>query len=140
MQPPTPAAVSTESTPVTTRESERVSTVESEVSAVVRNWAKAWADQNVPAYLSFYSNSFQPEGGLDYDRWREQRKTRVAAPPFINVTLSNIAVAIDDQDSVQVRFTQRYRSNLVNDQVMKELQMRQENGQWRITRERLLPR
>ncbi|SDB44791.1 TPR repeat-containing protein [Desulfonatronum thiosulfatophilum] len=114
--------------------------VQETVTQVVQDWAKAWASQNVQAYLSFYSDEFKPERGLSLAQWREQRRTRVAAPPFIHVTLSNIIVTVLDENSVQVRFTQRYRSNVVNDQVLKELQMRKENGQWRIVRERLLPR
>ena len=107
---------------------------------MVLNWANAWASQNVEAYLSFYSGNFRPEGGLGLAQWREQRRTRVAAPPFINVTLSNIVVTILDENAAQVRFAQRYRSNVINDEVSKELQLRKEDGQWRISRERLLPR
>ncbi|GAB6060386.1 nuclear transport factor 2 family protein [Desulfonatronum parangueonense] len=110
------------------------------VTQVVQDWAKAWADQNVQAYLSFYSDEFKPERGLSLSQWREQRRTRVAAPQFIQVSLSNIVVTVLDENSVQVRFAQRYRSNVINDQVPKELQLRKENGQWRIVRERLLPR
>ncbi len=110
------------------------------ITDVVLNWANAWASQNVEAYLSFYSGNFRPEGGLGLAQWREQRRTRVAAPPFINVTLSNIVVTIQDENAAQLRFAQRYRSNVINDEVSKELQLRKEDGQWRITRERLLPR
>ncbi len=111
-----------------------------EMQAVLQAWAKAWADQDVQAYLGFYSDSFVPGGGQTHDAWREQRRLRVSAPPFINITLSDVAVERTEQDAVQVRFSQHYRSNVINDQVRKELLFRKENGQWRIIRERLLPR
>lgn len=103
-------------------------------------WAKAWAGQDVQEYLSFYSSSFVPERGLSFQAWQEQRKVRVAAPPFINISLYEISVSELDQDVVQVHFSQHYRSNVINDRVRKELLFQKENGEWRITRERLLPR
>lgn len=139
---PAPPSVTPPTPPVSEAPVSRPSpeSVKAAITDVVLNWAKAWASQNVEAYLSFYSGNFQPERGLSLAQWREQRRTRVAAPPFINVTLSNIVVEIQDRNAAQVRFDQRYRSNTINDQVPKELQLRQENGQWRIVRERLLPR
>ncbi|WP_028572376.1 L,D-transpeptidase Cds6 family protein [Desulfonatronum lacustre] len=139
---PAPPSVTPPAPPASEAPAPRPSpdTVKAAITDVVLNWANAWASQNVEAYLSFYSGNFQPERGLSLAQWREQRRTRVAAPPFINVTLSNIVVTILDENAAQVRFAQRYRSNVINDEVSKELQLRKEGGQWRITRERLLPR
>lgn len=111
-----------------------------EMQAILQAWARAWADQNVQAYLGFYSDSFVPEGGSTHDAWREERRVRVSAPGFIKITLSDVAVEKTEQDVVQVRFSQHYRSNVINDRVRKELIFHKENGQWRISRERLLPR
>ncbi|WP_031386162.1 nuclear transport factor 2 family protein [Desulfonatronum thiodismutans] len=137
---PTPPSVTPPAPPASEAPAPRPSpdTVKAGIIDVVLNWAKAWASQNVEAYLSFYSGNFQPERGLSLAQWREQRRTRVAAPPFINVTLSNIVVSNLDENAAQVRFAQRYRSNVINDEVSKELQLRKEGGQWRIVRERLL--
>lgn len=103
----------------------------------VRAWAQAWADQDVTAYLSFYSDEFQPRGGVSLAQWREQRKTRVSRPPFINIRLSNIVVTQQDQNTARVVFAQRYRSDVINDEVQKELVFQKENGEWLIIRERL---
>ncbi|WP_045223095.1 nuclear transport factor 2 family protein [Desulfonatronum thioautotrophicum] len=132
---PTPEEV-TEPLP---EESEDADTTEEIISTVLA-WAKAWESQNVEAYLGFYSGNFRPERGLTLAQWRDQRRTRVAAPAFINVALSDIVVTFDGENVAQVRFAQRYRSNVINDQVRKELLMHEEDGQWRIVRERLLPR
>ncbi|WP_158269585.1 tetratricopeptide repeat protein [Desulfonatronum sp. SC1] len=137
---PEPPVVAPPTPPEITEPRLSPDTVKAAITDVVLNWAKAWESQNVEAYLSFYSGNFRPEGGLGLAQWREQRRTRVAAPPFINVTLSNIVVTILDESTAQVRFSQRYRSNVINDQVPKELQLRKEDSQWRIARERLLPR
>ena len=139
---PTPPVVAPPAPPAPETSEPRPSpdTVKAALTEVVLNWARAWESQNVEAYLAFYSGNFRPEGGLGLAQWREQRRTRVAAPSFINVTLSDIVVTILDENTAQARFAQRYRSNVINDQVPKELQLRKEDGQWRITRERLLPR
>jgi len=108
------------------------------MKSVLHEWAKAWAEQDVEAYLSFYSVSFVPEDNLEYAQWKEQRRTRVAAPPFIRISLSEIVVSEQEQGIIQVRFLQHYRSNIINSRVRKELLFAQENGQWRIIRERLL--
>jgi tetratricopeptide (TPR) repeat protein len=105
------------------------------VKNVLQEWAEAWARQDVEAYLSFYSTSFVPEGNLGYKQWKEQRKARVTAPPFIRISLSEITVSVQEQGIVQVRFLQHYRSNVINDRVRKELIFKQEDGQWRIIRE-----
>lgn len=107
------------------------------LTARVRAWAQAWASQDVTAYLSFYSDEFQPQGGLSLAQWREQRRTRISRPPFINITLSNIVVTQQDQNTARVVFAQRYRSDVINDKVQKELVFQKENGEWRIIRERL---
>ncbi|HDQ40717.1 MAG TPA: tetratricopeptide repeat protein [Desulfonatronum sp.] len=114
--------------------------LQQQMKSLLHEWAKAWANQDVSAYLSFYSSSFVPERGLSRQAWQEQRKTRVAAPPFINITLSEVTVTRQSQDLVQVHFSQHYRSNVINDQVRKEILFKKDNGQWRIIRERLLPR
>lgn len=111
-----------------------------EMQALLQAWAKAWAGQDVQAYLGFYSDSFAPEGGLTHDLWREQRKIRVSAPSFIKITLSDVTVEKTDPDAALVHFTQHYSSNVINDQVRKEIFLQKENGQWRIVRERLLSR
>jgi tetratricopeptide (TPR) repeat protein len=110
------------------------------VKNILQEWAKAWAAQDVEAYLSFYSSSFVPEGSLDLAQWQEQRKVRVAAPTFIRLSLSEIEVSGQEQGIVQVRFFQHYRSNVINSRVRKELLFQQEHGQWRIIREWVLPR
>lgn len=115
------------------------SDVQQQVKSVIEEWAKAWAKQDVRAYLSFYSSSFVPEGGASFEQWKEQRKVKVAAPPFIRIVLSDITVTELEQGVTQVYFSQRYRSNIVNDQVRKELLFKKDNGQWRIIRERLRP-
>ncbi len=117
-----------------------ISDLHQHMQNLLREWAKAWASQDGAAYLSFYSSSFIPERGLSHQAWREQRQVRVSAPRFINITLSEVTVSQLDQDLVQVHFSQHYRSNTINDQVRKELLFKKENGQWRIIRERLLPR
>jgi len=117
-----------------------ISDLHQHMQNLLREWAKAWASQDVAAYLSFYSPSFVPGRGLSHQAWKEQRQVRVSAPMFINITLSEVTVSQQDQDLVQVHFSQHYRSNTINDQVRKELLFKKENGQWRITRERLLPR
>lgn len=115
------------------------SNIQQQMKSVTEKWAKAWAKQDVRAYLSFYSSSFVPEGGANFEQWKEQRKVKVAAPSFIRIVLSGITVTELEQGVTQVHFSQRYRSNIVNDQVRKELLFKKDNGQWRIIRERLRP-
>lgn len=101
----------------------------------LQGWAAAWSSQDVNRYLASYSADFDPGGGLSLNTWKQQRRARLAAPTSISVQVINPQVRDLGGDTVQVRFVQVYQSNSYADQVNKVMDLRMENGAWRIVAE-----
>jgi tetratricopeptide (TPR) repeat protein len=108
-----------------------------EVLSTLYGWARAWSDQDVGRYLSYYDRNFVPRRGLSRSAWQAQRQERVSRPSRIRVDVTAPSVTFDARDRAQVRFSQRYRSNRLDSTVDKTLTLRKSGGKWRITRERL---
>ena len=118
--------------PLVAQEEERV-----DVAEVVGEWARAWKDQRVENYLSFYSPDFVPADGSTRRDWESLRRERVSRPAFIRVALSSIAVEPLTQDRHLVRFSQLYQSDTFRDRVTKVLELVWVDQTWRIVAERV---
>jgi len=106
------------------------------VRDAINQWAQAWSDQDVQAYLNAYSDDYQPANGQSRSAWASERRERVSAPASINVSLSDMTVRIEGDGEAQATFQQRYESNTYQDQERKRVTLTQEDGGWRILRER----
>jgi tetratricopeptide (TPR) repeat protein len=109
--------------------------VRTEINRFVERWRRAWSNQDVNRYLSFYSRNFVPENNMSYARWSTLRKKRIHAPQFIEVNISDQQIAQYGDSKAYVTFDQKYRSEKFSDKVKKELILVKEYGEWRIIRE-----
>lgn len=105
------------------------------VLQAVEQWAKAWSDNDVAAYLTHYAADFEPPEGLSRAEWEAQRRARIAKPRKIEVTIEAPKVAFSGEDRVKVTFRQRYRSDTFTATGMKTLDMVRQGDKWLITRE-----
>ncbi len=103
--------------------------------ALAKSWAAAWSQQDVDAYLATYSKDFEPEGNQRRGAWAEERRRRVSAPDFIQVTLEDITFQLEGANAGRVTFLQTYRSESMEDKVSKSLDLVREDAAWRIVRE-----
>lgn len=102
----------------------------------VRNWADAWASQNVENYLSYYSPEFVPSDEMSLADWRKLRRDRVSAPQFIQVIISDPKVIIYPHNQMaSVTFLQEYESNTYNETIKKILLFHKTAGKWLIIQE-----
>src|SRR5688572_26666779 len=60
-----------------------------EVLKSVNAWARAWASNDVPTYLSYYGPDFQPPKGMSRSAWEAERKARIAKPRKIEVQIND---------------------------------------------------
>ncbi|MDR9498466.1 MAG: tetratricopeptide repeat protein [Hydrogenovibrio sp.] len=103
------------------------------------SWRKAWAGQNLQAYLNFYVSDFLPDDHKTHQAWVANREASLSRPEFIRITLSDIQAIPLGHQSIQVSFDQAYQSDFFRDQVRKKLIWHlQENGQWRIALEEVI--
>lgn len=105
------------------------------VATAVRRWAQAWSSQDVDGYLASYASSFRPSNGASRASWVRYRRDRLSAPSFIEVQVSDLDVTMRDATTAVARFTQGYRSDNYQDEVVKTLNMVFDDGAWRIAAE-----
>lgn len=105
------------------------------INSLLLTWTKAWSSKDLDAYFGAYAEDFAPEGGLTRAAWQGQRRDRISRPKRISVSAVNVDVTSTGAGTAKVTFVQEYESDSFNDQVRKVLELRQVNGNWKITRE-----
>ena len=133
-KPAAPASASPappESTP------KRVTDPRKEVLAAVEAWALAWSRQDVKAYLAHYAPDFEPPRGEPRSAWEKLRRSRVAGPKSIAVTIKAPKVALESDTAARVDFRQIYRSDRFSATGNKTLDMVKVGGRWLIRREQV---
>lgn len=106
------------------------------VADAVRDWASAWADRDLSAYLASYASGFVPPEGLTRVDWESARRRRLLEPAWIRVEVEGLEVDIGGGGRAEARFRQTYSSPLYSDVVRKTLELIEEEGAWRIVAER----
>lgn len=109
-----------------------------EVLAAVGRWADSWSSQDLGQYFSLYSENYRPELGRSQEEWRDLRRQRVSTPQFIELDIDNIRLRKIDENRIQVKLKQSYRSDYYQDRILKSINLIKENGAWRILMERSL--
>lgn len=112
---------------------------EERITAAVERWAAAWARQDLAAYLASYAADFEPAEGLDREAWERQRRERLLGRSSIRVGIEELEVELAGEGRAEARFVQTYDSPLYSDVVRKSLLLVEEEGEWRIARERASP-
>ncbi|HYH41484.1 MAG TPA: tetratricopeptide repeat protein [Burkholderiales bacterium] len=107
-----------------------------EVLKSLNAWARAWASNDVPAYLSYYAPDFQPPKGMSRSAWEAERKARIAKPRKIEVQIDNPKVKFDEKNRAVVSFRQHYKSGALDVASMKTLVMTRNGDKWLIQQER----
>lgn len=110
--------------------------VTEDVMALLEAWSRAWSEQRVEEYLSFYSSAFEPPGGLGRAEWESQRRERLTRPTRIEVLVALVGLVEGEGDRLEVDFVQSYESDRFSDVVVKTLELVREGGAWKIAAER----
>ncbi len=134
-KPAATAAVSTPKPAQTAATPAASAKQESAVVTAVSNWAQAWSEQDVTAYLSHYAPNFDPPGELSRNDWEQQRRSRLSRPKLIEVKVSEPKVSFNGAGSAVVRFRQHYKSDTIDSTGYKTLTMTKSDKGWLIVRE-----
>lgn len=121
--PPTHAATSTSTA------------TDQAIDQVLSRWAKAWSAQNVSAYLSVYSNDYQPAGDTTRAQWIRQQRVRVNQPKSVDVSVSDIQVTTHSADRAKATFHEHYQAAGHDRDATRHMVFVREDGNWRIRRE-----
>lgn len=102
-------------------------------------WIRAWENQNLESYYSFYAKDFKgrQEGHLD---WKIARQVTIKKLTHISIDLKNIQIVQNqDEEIVKTNFIQTFKSDQYSDVVKKELVWGKYGIEWRIIKETALP-
>ncbi len=110
----------------------------SAVETFLASWAEAWSRQDVEAYLAHYAGDFIPRSGVARERWEQQRRSRLANPSAIQVTLENFTLVKKTGDLLTVDVEQVYVSDVYSDLTRKRFELRKLPDGFEIVREHSL--
>src|SRR5688572_12736741 len=103
-----------------------------EVVKALKQWAKAWSDNDVNGYLGHYATDFKTPKGIARSEWENQRKTRLAKPRKIQVNVESPKVVYNDNGRVTVTFRQHYQSDSLKVASTKTMVMVKAGDKWLI--------
>lgn len=105
------------------------------VESAVQAWASAWSKKNMNAYLGAYGPGFKPPGGQSRAAWEAERRARIFPRKRIEVDITDLSVRFEGTDRALVRFRQDYRSDSLDVNSRKTLEMVRSGNRWLIVRE-----
>ncbi len=117
---------------------EQPSAVMTAAEAFLASWAEAWSRQDVESYLAHYADDFIPRSGVTRERWELQRRSRLANPSAIQVSLKNYALVKQAEDLLTIDVEQVYVSDVYSDLTRKRFELRKLSGGFEIVREHSL--
>jgi tetratricopeptide (TPR) repeat protein len=103
----------------------------------VRNWAGAWSSKEFDAYTSAYVADYRAKFS-SHAGWVKHRRSRIVRPGKLEVVVSDFTVKLRGQDRASVDFVQAFSSPGYSDRVVKRLDFRRIDSQWKISAERVL--
>ena len=112
------------------------SDAKAQVTSVVENWARAWSERDVSAYLAFYAPDFEVPGGANRAAWEKERKERIEKPKSIEVTVQVTNVKMGDSEAT-VTFRQAYKSDTLKSNNTKTVKLVRVGDRWLIKQERV---
>ena len=73
-------------------------------------------------YIEHYADDYSPpRAQMTHLEWMDQRKVRLTNKKFIKVDVSDFEFQEQETSQFSVTFTQRYRSNTIDDTIRKQL-------------------
>lgn len=106
-----------------------------DVLKVIHAWANAWSEQDVKAYLSYYSSDFQTPGGQSRAAWAEGRRVRIVGKDKISVKVESPQITVNG-NTATAKFRQEYLSDQLKTDSRKTLVFTRQGGKWQIKQER----
>jgi tetratricopeptide (TPR) repeat protein len=105
-----------------------------DIGNAITRWAKAWSNQDMPAYYAAYASNFTPARGVSLAQWKNDRRDRIVNKKSISVDIQQLNIQVKD-DTAVARFQQLYASGNLKATSRKTLTMVRQGKDWLIVRE-----
>jgi len=107
-----------------------------EVVQAVNGWAQAWSKKDVDGYLAHYAQDFRTPPGESREAWEKGRRSRIESPKSISVAIDSPKVTMHSPEQASVSFRQTYKSDKLNSNSRKTLELVKADGRWLIKEEK----
>ena len=104
-----------------------------QINEKLASWLKAWENQNVNVYLSFYSGKFKTPKS-NRAKWKNSRRHALKANKNLSIQLSNLQIS-QSEKTIELNFIQKYQSDGYADTGIKELVWIKTGSDWKILKE-----
>ncbi|MFC1866815.1 PP2C family protein-serine/threonine phosphatase [Thermodesulfobacteriota bacterium] len=107
----------------------------------IGDWKSAWENTagengNIEKYISFYSTEFRANR-LDKEGWKRDKVRKGRKKQWVRIGISDIKISgPTEENRIEVRFNQDYRSSNFSVRSGKLLILRKEGNEWKIITER----
>ena len=112
------------------------SDVKAQVASTVADWARAWSDKDVKAYLAHYAPDFEVPRGASRAAWEKERTERIEHPKSIHVEAKVLSTQVSGAEAT-VKIHQSYRSDTLKSNNTKTLKLEKSGERWLIKQERI---
>ena len=107
-----------------------------QAESAVKNWANAWANQDLRAYFKAYADEFIPAGKLSRTQWEKQRRGRIEGKSKISVRIEGLEIVLKGS-AATATFNQHYQAKGLSESTRKTLELVQRGDSWKIVSERV---
>ena len=119
--------------------SEDISSQAAAIEQRLQGYLAAWSNGNAEDYLSYYYPERSPVRGQGFQRWKEERLSKIFPERNISVSINDLQIMpIDDSQAIAV-YRQEYSARNYNDETTKQLTWLKQGDEWYIRYEQALP-
>ncbi|MCJ7596878.1 MAG: L,D-transpeptidase family protein [Desulfobacterales bacterium] len=101
-------------------------------------WEKAWEEQDLEAYISFYDPDFNSRG-MDLNEWKDHRSLLNEKHRSVQIEISGLKIKQASGDMAKVGFKQEYQADDYRDVGHKDLLLIKRGKAWKINKEEWRP-
>ncbi|MBI5636471.1 MAG: AMIN domain-containing protein [Nitrospinae bacterium] len=108
------------------------------VNQTVAAWLGAWRNKNIGKYASFYAPEFRAQD-MERDAWIADKKAKFSSSRKFSIAADNVKIGIGPDGGATVVFEQTYKTGAYKDRGLKQLRLRNQDGNWLIVSEEWSP-
>lgn len=119
---------------INSREVEDIVISQKEILRRIQGWKLSWEEKDINKYLSYYSDTAE-YNNASYPKWTKHKKNVFKKSKDLKIKINNISLFEypgDHQELILVQFKQKYSSNLLSDEMIKQQIWTKINSQWSI--------
>ena len=100
----------------------------------IQGWRTSWEEKNIDNYLGYYSKEAKYNSD-SYPKWTAHKRKVLNKSLALKIKIEDISIfeyPSNELDLVLVKFTQKYSSNLLKNEMIKQQIWKKTNSDWSI--------